>query len=112
MDRRFRRGASACAAKDARAPAEHERRHPLGRLDAAAYEEVARKIVERFPSVADVAITLRESLSADPNNWGALLYDAPAGRTVLSPRDNTGNYAPYEIRDIVEELSKRAGRPK
>lgn len=75
-----------------------------GQLDTAAYEEVAKQIVGRFPSISKVAITLRESLSADHNNWGALLYDAPSGQTVFSPRDSAGQYAPYEIRDIVDRV--------
>ena len=47
---------------------------------------------------------LRESVSADHNNWGGLLYDAEAGRTVLAPLDSAGNYRPYEIRDIVDRV--------
>jgi 2-dehydro-3-deoxygluconokinase len=75
-----------------------------GHLDAAAYGEVAQAIVGRFPNVSKVAITLRESLSADHNNWGALLYDAPRGNVVLSPHDVLGNYSPFEIRDIVDRV--------
>lgn len=75
-----------------------------GQLDTAAYEDVARQIVARFRNVAKVAITLRESLSADHNNWGALLFDATLDRAVLSPLDGAGNYAPYEIRDIVDRV--------
>lgn len=75
-----------------------------GHIDAAAYEEVARQIAGRFPNIAKVAITLRESLSADHNNWGALLYDTASNTTVLSPCDSAGNYAPYEIRDIIDRV--------
>ena len=46
-----------------------------GRLEGAAYQEVARKLVERFDNIKYVAITLRESISASHNNWGAMLYD-------------------------------------
>jgi 2-dehydro-3-deoxygluconokinase len=49
-----------------------------GKIHAAAYTSVARQVVERCPNVSRVAITLRESLSADRNRWGALLYDAPS----------------------------------
>lgn len=45
-----------------------------GELDEKGYQEVARKLVERF-GFEKVAITLRESLSASDNNWSALLYD-------------------------------------
>ena len=56
-----------------------------GRIDAAAYTQVARQIVDRFPNVSLVAITLRESISADHNNWGGMLYDAVSGQTHFAP---------------------------
>jgi 2-dehydro-3-deoxygluconokinase len=75
-----------------------------GRVNAEAYEQVARKIVERFPRVGRVAITLRESISADHNNWGAMLFDAASGRSHFAPLDAGGDYSPYEIRDIVDRV--------
>lgn len=75
-----------------------------GRLDVAAYADVAREIVRQFPNVGRVAITLRESLSADHNNWGALLYETATDRAVLAPQDEHGGYRPYEIRDIVDRV--------
>jgi 2-dehydro-3-deoxygluconokinase len=75
-----------------------------GRIDAAAYTRVAEQIVERFPGVSRVAITLRESISADHNNWGALLYEAGSRQTRLAPLDGKGGYQPYEIRDIVDRV--------
>lgn len=45
-----------------------------GVLDKKAYEEVASKLIERF-GFQKVAITLRASISASDNNWGAMLYD-------------------------------------
>lgn len=50
-----------------------------GRLDAAKYQHVAQALVERFPSLKKVAITLRGSLSASHNTWSGVLYVAPAG---------------------------------
>lgn len=44
-----------------------------GALDRNGYIDVARQLVERF-AVKKVAITLRESLSANDNNWSAMLY--------------------------------------
>ncbi|UKI33705.1 MAG: hypothetical protein L6W00_09920 [Lentisphaeria bacterium] len=41
-----------------------------GRLNAKGYESVARRLLERFPKLSLAAITLRESCSADHNNWG------------------------------------------
>jgi 2-dehydro-3-deoxygluconokinase len=75
-----------------------------GTLDVAAYTDVARQIVGRFPNVRRVAITLRESISASHNNWGALLFDAESGRTVVAPCDTEGKYEPYEIRNIVDRV--------
>jgi len=51
-----------------------------------------------------VAFTLRESHSADHNNWGGLLFDVPTNRAYLAPLDEQGNYRPYEIRDIVDRV--------
>jgi 2-dehydro-3-deoxygluconokinase len=51
-----------------------------------------------------VAITLRESLSASHNNWGAMLFDAEADRPFFAPLDQGGNYRPYEIRNIVDRV--------
>jgi len=75
-----------------------------GRIDAAAYEEVARQIHRRFPNVSLVAITLRESVSASHNNWGAMLFDVQADAVMLAPLDAEGNYRPYPIRNIVDRV--------
>lgn len=45
-----------------------------GRLSEEGYRSVARKLNERF-GFSKVAITLRGSVSADDNNWAAMLYD-------------------------------------
>jgi 2-dehydro-3-deoxygluconokinase len=65
---------------------------------------VAREIVSRFDNVSRVAITLRQSVSADHNNWGAMLYDAAADRAFLAPLDGRGEYRPHQIRDIVDRV--------
>mgnify|MGYP001017654140 CR=1 FL=1 len=46
-----------------------------GELDADVYQRLAQQVMERYPNVSKVAITLRESLSASRNNWSACLYD-------------------------------------
>lgn len=74
-----------------------------GKIDAAKYTQVAEEIVRQFPNVRQVAITLRESISASHNNWGAMFYDAVAKKTVFSP-DNNGEYEPFEIRNIVDRV--------
>ncbi len=45
-----------------------------GELNQNGYKDVARQLAHRF-GFEMVAITLRESLSADDNNWSAMLYD-------------------------------------
>lgn len=45
-----------------------------GKISKEGYEEVARKMQEKF-GFEKVAITLRESISASDNNWGGLLLD-------------------------------------
>ena len=74
-----------------------------GRLDIARYAEVAKTIAGHFPSVTQVALTLRESISATHNKWGALLYDAAADKSCFAPM-NDGRYQPYEIRNIVDRV--------
>lgn len=75
-----------------------------GTINAGAYQQVAETIVGRFPNVGKVAITLRESISACHNNWGAMLYDADEKEAFLAPLDSHGGYSPYEIRDIVDRV--------
>ena len=45
-----------------------------GKLDYDGYKSVARQLADKF-GFKYVAITLRESLSANDNNWSAMLYD-------------------------------------
>ena len=45
-----------------------------GKVNKEGYQEVAGKLAERF-GFQKVAITLRESISANDNNWSAMLYD-------------------------------------
>lgn len=44
-----------------------------GQVNHEGYKDVARQLVERF-GFKKVAITLRESISANDNNWAAMLY--------------------------------------
>lgn len=75
-----------------------------GKINPAGYESVARRIAAQFPNISLVAITLRESLSADHNNWGGMLYDAGARQALFAPRSAGGGYQPYEIRNIVDRV--------
>lgn len=75
-----------------------------GKINAAAYTHVAQQIVKRFPNVARVAITLRQSISANHNDWGGMLYDTASGLSHFAPLNAQGDYQPYEIRDIVDRV--------
>ena len=75
-----------------------------GQLNIAGYQEVARKLSERFPKARFVAITLRESISADHNNWGGMLYDCAARTAHFAPLAADGAYQPYQIRSIVDRF--------
>ncbi len=55
-----------------------------GKLSRDGYVGVARKLVKAFPNVKTVAITLRRSISASDNIWGAMLY---AGGKAYFSRD-------------------------
>jgi len=55
-----------------------------GRLSREGYVGVARKLVCAFPNLKTVAITLRRSISASDNVWGAMLY---AGGKAYFSRD-------------------------
>lgn len=75
-----------------------------GQLDTARYPDVARQVVAQFPNIRQVGITLRESLSATHNNWGAMLYDAASDQPFFAPRDAEGHYRPYRIKNIVDRV--------
>jgi 2-dehydro-3-deoxygluconokinase len=65
-----------------------------GKLDVRAYKKLTADVLERFPSLTKVAITLRESHSADYNTWSAVLRTAD--KFVAGTR--------YEITDIVDRI--------
>ena len=74
-----------------------------GSLDITHYPDVARQIAQRFNNVEQVAITLRESISATHNNWGAMLFDVSSDTAVFAPM-NGEQYEPYEICNIVDRV--------
>lgn len=75
-----------------------------GKLNIAGYSEVAALLSEKFPRASKIAITLRESFSADHNNWGGMLYDCRAKKPFFAPLSPDGSYAPYEIKNIVDRF--------
>ncbi|MDO5293266.1 MAG: sugar kinase [bacterium] len=54
-----------------------------GQLNLDGYTDVAKQLTDRF-GFKKVAITLRESISANDNNWGAMLYED--GKSYFSKR--------------------------
>ena len=65
-----------------------------GELDTAKYEALSQKVLEIYPDMAMIAITLRESRSADTNGWSACIRDA----------DGFKRSRRYEITDIVDRV--------
>lgn len=65
-----------------------------GELGTENYKRLAEAVKKEFPNIRAVAITLRESRSADSNGWSAVLHG------------KTGFYASrsYEIDDIVDRV--------
>jgi len=65
-----------------------------GKLETAKYEQLSAEVLEKYPGVKMIAITLRESESADINGWSACLNDGK--KFVLSKK--------YMIKDIVDRV--------
>jgi 2-dehydro-3-deoxygluconokinase len=65
-----------------------------GKLDEALYQELTRKVLQAYPKMKAIAITLRESRSADSNGWSACLND----------RSQFYHSKKYEITDIVDRV--------
>ena len=65
-----------------------------GHLDRGAYEKLASTVLEKYPALKIIAITLRESKSASHNNWSACLHDRK--------QFHLSRY--YEITNIVDRV--------
>jgi 2-dehydro-3-deoxygluconokinase len=65
-----------------------------GKLDREQYRGLAEKVLNQFPNLKMIAITLRESFSASHNGWSACLAD---GREFLTSRH-------YDITHIVDRV--------
>jgi 2-dehydro-3-deoxygluconokinase len=64
------------------------------RVAAEAYQALAAKTKAKYPNLSVVAITLRESLSADRNGWSA----------VLDGKDGFRSSRKYALNDIVDRV--------
>lgn len=65
-----------------------------GSLDLDRYQKISRSAMNQFPNLKTIAITLRESISADHNMWSACMYD---GKNFYISRK-------YSITDIVDRV--------
>lgn len=65
-----------------------------GGLDPERYRAIAAEVMARYPDMQRIAITLRESHSANHNDWSACAYD---GQTFVLSRK-------YQITDIVDRV--------
>jgi 2-dehydro-3-deoxygluconokinase len=65
-----------------------------GNLEIARYRELTDMVLERYPNLRKIGITLRESHSADYNGWSA----------VLNNRTDLITSRKYEIHDIVDRV--------
>ncbi len=65
-----------------------------GKLDKESYRALTDEVKKQFPNVSQIAVSLRESHSADHNGWGAAL------------NGKTGFYLSrhYEITDIIDRV--------
>ena len=65
-----------------------------GKLEVDKYRELTGKVLEAYPNLQKIAVTMRESYSADHNGWSAVLND---GKEVLVSKR-------YDIKDIVDRV--------
>lgn len=65
-----------------------------GDLDTSKYEALSDKVLEIYPDMSIIAITLRESHSADTNGWSACMRD----------KDGFKLSRHYEITDIIDRV--------
>jgi 2-dehydro-3-deoxygluconokinase len=65
-----------------------------GQVSAEKYRLLTGRVLEEFPNLSKIAITLRESFSADHNGWSAILNN---GKEFFRSRR-------YDIRDIVDRV--------
>lgn len=65
-----------------------------GRIDSNKYKKLSNKVLELYPNVKKIAITLRESRSADSNGWSACLNN----------REEFMVSKHYDINDIIDRV--------
>lgn len=73
---------------------ENDQKVTSGVLDTKKYEQLALEVLKQYPNVSKIAITLRESKSANHNGWSACICD---GKEFYVSKK-------YEITDIVDRV--------
>lgn len=66
------------------------------KLDKEKYSQLAKMVLEKYPNVKYVVISLRESHSADDNDWSGMLYARDTGKSYFSKK--------YHLTDIVDRV--------
>jgi len=66
-----------------------------GHLDLSKYEELSQKVLDIYPGMSTIAITLRAAVNANINGWSACMRDRENG--FLSSKK-------YELTDIVDRV--------
>ncbi|MBW1768223.1 MAG: sugar kinase, partial [Deltaproteobacteria bacterium] len=65
-----------------------------GKLEVEKYREITGKVLEMFPNLKKIGVTMRESYSADHNGWSAVLNNR--SDILISKR--------YDVQDIVDRV--------
>ena len=65
-----------------------------GKLEVEKYREITGKVLEMFPNLKKIGVTMRESYSADHNGWSAVLNNR--SDILVSKR--------YDVQDIVDRV--------
>ena len=65
-----------------------------GRLNTEAYKSMTLRVLDKFPNLKKIAVTMRESISADHNRWSAVLN---TGNDFIASRK-------YDITHIVDRV--------
>lgn len=65
-----------------------------GKLEVEKYREITGKVLETFPNLKKIGVTMRESYSADHNGWSAVLNNR--SDILVSKR--------YDVQDIVDRV--------
>lgn len=65
-------------------------------LDSRKFEKLLKQVSKKFPNIEMIATTLRESYSADHNDWSALCYEKATNTTFFSIK--------YSLSNIIDRV--------